>query len=413
MLGGFAVGGGARDPVAHPTVLDGAGSATSVVHLAPGSDGTTLEGFVITGGEGSARPDGVRYGGGILVEDAAPILRDNVIEDNHACYGGGIALLYSAARPAASVVGNEIRRNGFPSPRPECARGKWAGGGGVYVSGPPGADLGVVLSGNRISGSLWGSGAVVFVGGGSVEHDIVESSLSAGLRLSGGPLRVFNVSVTRNEAGGILLECGGDYRLENVTVADNAWGVGATGLPSATALTVETSVLWNNTTEVSFACSGAAPVIASSLIEGGYPGGTNIIDTDPLFAPGPLGDYYLSQASAGQPTTSPAVDAGSRPASDQGLDQRTTATDSVPDTGTVDLGYHPPRVASLTIERGTTPDALTAYRTVAGLSFEDDAGSLSDPSLPVLFYNVPGARNELGVQKNVALDAVRLVFLGR
>jgi hypothetical protein len=31
----------------------------------------------------------------------------------------------------------------------------------------------------------------------------------------------------------------------------------------------------------------------------------------------------------------------------------------------------------------------------------------------VLFYNVPGARNELGVQKNVALDAVRLVFLGR
>jgi len=32
--------------------------------------------------------------------------------------------------------------------------------------------------------------------------------------------------------------------------------------------------------------------------------------SSPLFATGPLGDYYLSQSAAGQPSDSPAVDTG-------------------------------------------------------------------------------------------------------
>jgi hypothetical protein len=66
---------------------------------------------------------------------------------------------------------------------------------------------------------------------------------------------------------------------------------------------------------------------------------TNIVD-DPLFAEGPLGLYYLSQTEAGQEADSPAVDAGSEFAEDAGLDELTTRTDGLPDTGVVDLGFH-------------------------------------------------------------------------
>ncbi|MCH8130678.1 MAG: right-handed parallel beta-helix repeat-containing protein, partial [Acidobacteria bacterium] len=64
--------------------------------------------------------------------------------------------------------------------------------------------------------------------------------------------------------------------------------------------------------------------------------GTGNISSDPLFVSG----YYLSHLAAGQGSDSPAIDAGSDTAANLGLDTRTTRTDSVTDTGTVDLGYH-------------------------------------------------------------------------
>jgi hypothetical protein len=67
------------------------------------------------------------------------------------------------------------------------------------------------------------------------------------------------------------------------------------------------------------------------------PAGSGLV-ADPLFVVGARGSYYLSQAAAGQAATSPAVDAGSGPATD--LPGRTTRTDGVADDGVVDLGYH-------------------------------------------------------------------------
>lgn len=73
--------------------------------------------------------------------------------------------------------------------------------------------------------------------------------------------------------------------------------------------------------------------------------GEGNISEDPLFATGPDGNYYLSETAAGQSDQSPCVDAGSIDASDvligdETMDQRTTRTDRVTDTNTVDLGYH-------------------------------------------------------------------------
>jgi len=60
------------------------------------------------------------------------------------------------------------------------------------------------------------------------------------------------------------------------------------------------------------------------------------IDEDPLFIKG----YYLSQVAAGQLVDSPAVNTGSDLASVFGMDIYTTRTDTVPDSGIVDMGYH-------------------------------------------------------------------------
>jgi parallel beta-helix repeat protein len=73
------------------------------------------------------------------------------------------------------------------------------------------------------------------------------------------------------------------------------------------------------------------------------PPGLHDVFTDAFLVP-PTGpnDFDLSQRVAGQAATSPAVDAGDVDVVTAGLAGTTTRTDGVPDTGTVDLGYHYP-----------------------------------------------------------------------
>ena len=79
--------------------------------------------------------------------------------------------------------------------------------------------------------------------------------------------------------------------------------------------------------------------------------GTGNISSNPLF----VGGYHLSHIAAGQGSNSPAIDAGSDTAANLGLDTRTTRTDSITDTATIDLGYHydpavaPPSVSGLVL----------------------------------------------------------------
>ncbi len=79
----------------------------------------------------------------------------------------------------------------------------------------------------------------------------------------------------------------------------------------------------------------SATTIIYSDIMGGHAGAGNI-DVDPLFVNG----FYLSEDDAGQASDSPCIDAGSDTAENLGLSGRTTRTDGVPDSGTVDMGFH-------------------------------------------------------------------------
>jgi hypothetical protein len=115
----------ARDPDAHRTVLDGEGRRRVVVISGPIAP--TVDGFTITGGNGSHRPDAGR-GGGIYSTLAAPIITGNVITNN---------LAYTST----SV---------------------WGYGGGIYVSDSSG---GTVIRGNRVLSNVAGAAYTGYGGG--------------------------------------------------------------------------------------------------------------------------------------------------------------------------------------------------------------------------------------------------------
>lgn len=406
LLGGYSPGGGSRDTASFQTILDAGGGVAPTVRFPPGSDRTLMEGFVVTGAYSF-----FFKGGGILVEDSAPLIRGNVIRGNRECMGAGVALVYTAARPAALLEDNVIEDNvgGF---RGECDDGLFAAGVGLYVEAPPGVDLGRVASWNRFTNNQGGAlGAITVLARATVENAVVSGcDRWTCVHLEGEQVVLRNVLVVSDDRGaGVRLACSGSHRLENVTLiglgdaAVVSWGGG----PGAAS--VVNSLLWSSGSEVIWRCADPDSLrIDHSLVRGGYPSGTNILTDDPLFVAGFESDAYLSQTSSGQAVTSPAVDAGSDTSLALGFDALTTATNSTPDTGVVDLGFHPRPIASLAIRRGTTPDALGPYRTGVTLPFVDDPGSLSDPALPLLYYLVPGVANEIGVDADRLADAPRL-----
>jgi len=121
--------------------------------------------------------------------------------------------------------------------------------------------------------------------------------------------------------------------------------------------TITDSIMWGDSSPSGAEIALGTDVNPSTLtvsysdIQGGQAGasvmdrctltwGTGNIDTNPLFITGPDGDYYLSQISAGQGVNSPCIDAGSATAASLGMGGKTTKTNRVIDSGTVDMGYH-------------------------------------------------------------------------
>src|SRR5262245_30104884 len=72
------------------TSIDGSSLAESVVLInSSETSACVLEGFTITGGKGHVLGANF-YGGGVLIYNASPIFRNNVIRENETEYGGGV-----------------------------------------------------------------------------------------------------------------------------------------------------------------------------------------------------------------------------------------------------------------------------------------------------------------------------------
>ena len=251
--------------------------------------------------------------------------------------------------------------------------GRASEGAGVAVYAGASATLTDVIVRNNVATAGWGGGVQVDNSTLLIQHSqIINNSTSNGgggvAAAWGSQVTLHNNLIANNSAG----ENGAGVRLRDVTatLTNNTivggQGVGAEGIyaseqEAVTTLTLTNNIITGQTYGVRFGGSlaGVATISYNDVwgnTTANYSGladptgADGNISADPLFVNGPsrwaggwdFAGYYLSQTAAGQPVTSPAMDAGSGSASQMNLAARTTRSDSQVDSGVVDMGFHYP-----------------------------------------------------------------------
>jgi hypothetical protein len=319
--------------------------------------------------------DAVRDGGAIALTEANSVsVVDSDILLNSAIRGGG---LYSDRSYDLKVTGCAFKYNTAPV-------------GGFDPNDPNDPNAWIVGHGGAIY--CWStSGRFSHC---EIAHNIANSS-GGGMHIVGQPLApvVINCLIVNNlagrDGGGVSVNWESRPLIQSCTFAGNA-SPGNFGQPGYTGFggglyvgyhsdcTLKDSIFWNNlglegqeitvgtgfllddpwssTLRMSYCDvkNGRAGIRVQPdcTLVGWTPGDADFatnIQADPLFVTGVLGRYYLSQTAAGQPQTSPCVDAGSQDAykevanSGIHLSDYTTRTDEeLDDCSMVDIGYHYP-----------------------------------------------------------------------
>lgn len=206
LMGGYNAAFTGRTP--GDSIIDG--DRLDSVIVITGGAAATIDGFTITGGDGS--PNG-GHGGGILVERATAIIRHNVISDNIASQvitegGGGGGIYITATTSAVLIYSNTIQANVAYSVSPTSANlAKGGAGGGINVEG--GADA--IITGNKVisnwavwidlpstSAQAFGGGIAAYQAGSLyISANEIEGNVagSSGRMCSGGGLELFSVQV--------------------------------------------------------------------------------------------------------------------------------------------------------------------------------------------------------------------------
>ncbi len=288
-------------------------------------------------------------------EGAEISILDSVIINNVAEHGGG--MYWSSGTPVitgCSIMGNRARtRQIAPELSSFGTEKPFGGGGGMFCWSSEAIIEDCFITGNSSAGS---GGGVYF--GGDPSVPILKNCLVKG-----------NSAVL--DGGGIISYWLTTPTITNCTIvnnsandpANNKHGRGG-GLSCSyqSHTTLINSILWDNVgthgnqisvgsdDEPIYLDRPAALTVSYCDIQGGRdseaiyiePGRIlnwldGNIDADPLFV---ASHHSLSQIAAGQGVDSPCVDAGSGSVIALGLEDFTTRSDGVPDTGQVDIGLH-------------------------------------------------------------------------
>ena len=344
------------------TILDAEGMADHVIQCEHVSD-VVIESLTITGG------DTIHVGGGICCESSWLTIQNNVITQNHADSGGGVGCSNSWAYVAQNTLSdNEANSGGGIYSRASCVMivgNSIESNYGGYGAGAFSESSWVTIEDNVVNGnrglvggsglyclSSWmtiqrntiqanyapqGAGAGIYVGGCSctIANNTIERNeayyFGGGISCWDCSVRITNNIISRNSTynqGGGIYCSGGSPIMQSNTIVNNK-GSGICLFDYSVAIT--DCILWGNSLVPDL--EGRCTAIYC-CIEGDYEGIGNIHD-DPMFVPGPLGEYYLDPLS-------PCIDAGSRSASEAGLSGWTTQADGSPDSGVVDMGAHYP-----------------------------------------------------------------------
>lgn len=264
------------------TVIDG-GQVASCVLLAggEGSD-SVLEGFTLTNGIGTYAPAPFNdlVGGAVFCDGTSPTIRDNIMENNSALYGGAVCFSDS---DDALLEGNTIRNNSAKI------------GGGILgrYSTPEVAQ-------NRISAND------ASFGGGGIALWLFSHA------------RLVNNIIDNNEAGsggggGIRSYHESEPDIVNCTIAHNSSSAGGGGLYCHNAYAIVTNtIFWDNTAptgpelRLGYTVTPSRLTIRFTDVKGGMSSMhaqkgsafywlNGMINADPLFVGG--GDYHLTSSS--------------------------------------------------------------------------------------------------------------------
>lgn len=328
------------------TIIDGNEIDSAITFDSNEGPDTILMGFTITNGKAD-------QGGGIYCYYASPKILDNIIYANDApsAYGGGIYFYYSDAE----LANNDISFNNSGR------------GGAILCQGGL-----VTIDRNTFEENYSsGYGGAIFLSSDAIlTNNVFKSNYSGSY---GGAIEIYGLSPTLfnnlfmynqsdSDGGAIYCTNFSTPKIYSSTFFNNEVGDDMGGGICCAGATVEIKdcIFWNNMaslgSQLALSSSASTLTISYSDVEGGQssvyvtPGATlnwglSMIEEDPHFVTGPMGECYLSQPPC-QPLLSPCVNAGSDLVSNiwvnenTPMDELTTRTDHIPDVGYVDLGYH-------------------------------------------------------------------------
>ncbi len=295
-------------------VLEGGGRDRPVVVVqGPIGSATVFENLVLTGG--NSLSGNWFGGGGLCITNGECIVRNCTISGNTALFGGGI----------------------------------FCEGGAPDLSG-------LLIENNT---ALVSGGGVCFYGSdASLSHSIVRLNASeddgGGVYAYQGDTFATNVVLTGNQSaddGGAFMQLRGRLLLQFCTLHDNSCGDDGGGIlvSSCDSLSMESCIVTQNQGKggvqlkrgdeslfISHCCAWGNEY--GNYVNMEDPTGTlGNISEDPLFADSLL---RLSQTASGQSVQSPCADAGHVPAEGSIVQWFSTRTDSIPDQGTADMGFH-------------------------------------------------------------------------
>ena len=315
------------------------------------------------------------WGGGVLIQDgSSPLFLRTTFRENESMGGGGGAALVLGGEPA--FIDCIFERN----------IGRGAGGA-----------LQVLSSGIQIINSHFLGNTSTFNG-----------SAAGALILSGPPnvgtALLANVIFVGNEGdqGGAIAAVGvaaGEARLVNVTLAANKGrsNGGAIYSDDGEGLEIQNSILWGNEAPLDneiHIVQGGPPVIERSIVAGGYPSGTDILNQNPLFVrnpdPGPDGNWGTDDDDYGDLRLregSPGIDYGLQ-------------------------SFLPPDIWDLDDDGDTTePLPIDLNGDVRVQAAEVDLGAYEGAVIVANEPDVPEPAFSLSVFPNPARESATLVFL--